>query len=515
MMALLLSGALLLRLPHLTESLWYDEIWYTSIFLRSSRLKDVLFQDVHPPLYAILMWIWTGLFGDSELAVRLPSLIFGLASIPLVFVLARRWFGRKTAWLASGLLAASPVHIWYSHETKNNMLLLLLTLATVYFLQKAWRENRPRHWILFAGSALAALWTNVFAVWVVCALFFWLLLQLFRKDGYRRMRAVILSGVAVSLGWLPFVWLSLTHMDELKRVYLRPFTPAQMYSLFLIYLSHGNTLRTISPYEPLRTIFSQPKALFLLEAFFLLLMGAGIRCWTQGWKAGTRPPGGKDLDSPAKGQMMLSYLLLPPILVMAASLAYRNLYIERSMIFLLPPFVILVSCGVMIWRSPLLRRALLSILLLLNGWALVNLYTVKADTWTVYKPNPDWRSAAAWLAREVRSNRNIFILHTAPGEALDYSYKRVRESLPGNEALLLPKVLPHGRMGEYDEERFLAFLREYRLERIYLIHERTWSLNFQSLLKSLEGCPRLAPSGEAGFKDLDIYRFQVQPDPNP
>ncbi len=511
-LALLMAGALLLRLPHLAESLWYDEIWYTSIFLRSTRLQDVLFQDVHPPLYALLMWIWTGLIRDSEVAVRLPSLLFALASIPLLFVLARQWFGRKTAWLAAGLLAASPVHIWHSHEAKNNMLLLLLTLTTVYFLNRAWTEGRSRDWILFSGFALAALWTNVFALWVVAALFFWLLLQMLRRREYFRLRAIILSGVTIALGWLPFVWMSLTHMDALKRVYLRAFTPPDVYSLFLIYLSHGNTLRTISPYEALRDIFNQPKALFLIEAFFLLLMGAGIWSWVRDCRAGSSLPGGGSMDGKAKSQMMFFYLMLPPVMVMAASLIYPNLYIERSMIFLLPPFVILVACGVMVWSSRWLRNVLLSILLLLNGWALLNLYVLKADTWTVYKPNPDWRLAAAWLARELQdSHGNIFVLHSAPGEALDYSYKRLRESLPGNGAGILPPNLPHGRMSEYDEEKFTAFLKEFRVDRVYLIHERTWSLNFQSLMKSLEGCQALVPSGKAGFKQLDIYRFQVQP----
>ncbi len=511
-MALLLAGAVLLRLPHLTESLWYDEVCYTSVFLRTDRLSTLLFRDVHPPLYPLFMWIWTGLFGDGELAMRLPSLLFGLASIVILFSLVKRWLGPKVAWLAAGLLAASPVHIWHSHEAKNNMLLLLLTLVTVHYLARAWSDNRTRNWILFVLSSLAALWTNAFALWAVAALYVWLLLQMIREPGRTRLRAVLWSGMATALGWLPFVWLLLSNTGSLERDYLRPFTPAETYSLFLIYLSHGNTLRTISPYEPLRALFSQPKGFFLIEGFFLLLAGAGFWLWGREWKSGSTGTARMSLSGRQWSELLFLLLLLPPLLLMAASLFYPGLYIERSMIILLPPYLILIACGVMAWRSPILSRALLAVLIGLNGWALVNLYIVKTHTWTVYKQNPDWRPAAVWLSGEYRDTRgNLFILHTTPGEALDYSYRRMLESMPRQGSGVLPRELPHGRMSEYNEETFVSFLREYRLERIYLIHELAWSQNFPSLMASLESSPALVPAGKAVFKGLDIYRFDVRP----
>jgi len=511
-MALLLAGALLVRLPRLTQSLWYDEVCYTSVFLRTDRLSNLLFRDVHPPLYALFMYAWTALFGDGELAMRLPSLLFGLASIVILFSLVSRWLGRKAAWLASGLMAASPVHIWYCDEAKTNMLLLLLILGAVHFLVKAWLENRARDWILFAAAGLAALWTNVFAAWVVAAIYAWLLLQLLREKDRFRLRPVLASGIAIFFGWLPFVLLSLSHAGALERDYLRPFTPADAWSLFMVYLSHGNTLRTLSPYEPLRAMLDQPKALFLVEGFFLLLAAAGLLCWIRECKAGRAQAGASGAMGRGGVEILFLWLVLSPLLVMAASLVYRRLYIERSMIILLPPFLTLIACGVLLWRSPLARKVLLTVLLGMNGWALVDLLVVKADVWTVYKQKPDWQSAAAWLAGEYRdSGGGLFILHTTPGEALDYGYSRLLASMPRRGAGVLPASLPHGRMGEYNEESFAAFLGQYRLKRVYLIHERTWSQNFASLMASLEASPRLAPAGKGAFRDLDIYRFDVRP----
>ena len=131
-------AALLVRLPNFNESLWYDEVWYTFMRLNPNSINRVLFHDVHPPLYPLLILGWIKLFGDSEIAVRLPSLLFGLASLGVMFALARSWFNRRIAFLSTILMALSPVHIWYSQENKNNMLLLLLTVLTVYGLQQAW-----------------------------------------------------------------------------------------------------------------------------------------------------------------------------------------------------------------------------------------------------------------------------------------------------------------------------------------------------------------------------------------
>ena len=71
---LLLAVAVLARLPYFNESLWYDEVWYTLSRLNEDTLMRVLFHDVHPPLYPVLMKGWIELFGDSEISIRLPSL---------------------------------------------------------------------------------------------------------------------------------------------------------------------------------------------------------------------------------------------------------------------------------------------------------------------------------------------------------------------------------------------------------------------------------------------------------
>src|SRR5690242_18782828 len=128
-----------LRLPGMNESLWFDELWSTS--LKLSDLKSLAItslKDVHPPFYSILMFFWILLFGDSEIAVRVPPLIFGVLSIFLTYVLAARLTDQRTAYLAAILLCLSPVHIWYSQEARaySALLFFLLVSITAYLKLK-------------------------------------------------------------------------------------------------------------------------------------------------------------------------------------------------------------------------------------------------------------------------------------------------------------------------------------------------------------------------------------------
>jgi uncharacterized membrane protein len=82
---LLIVLAIVLRLPNLGESVWYDEVWYATSRAGSSLAEEwsLFLMEAPAPLYGVVMHFWVRVFGASEVAVRVPSLLFGLASIGL------------------------------------------------------------------------------------------------------------------------------------------------------------------------------------------------------------------------------------------------------------------------------------------------------------------------------------------------------------------------------------------------------------------------------------------------
>src|SRR3989344_5780647 len=116
MIALVLTAGLILRLFKLDQSLWLDEAINVT-FVKNLDLYALVFDysigDFHPPLYHILLRGWVLLFDTSEIAVRLPSVILGLATVYIVYLITKKLFENKTALIAATLIATSPLHIYY------------------------------------------------------------------------------------------------------------------------------------------------------------------------------------------------------------------------------------------------------------------------------------------------------------------------------------------------------------------------------------------------------------------
>ena len=93
-------------------------------------------QDIHPPLYYALLHAWAALLGTGPAALRLLSLVVGVLTIPLLYLVARRMLSTRAALLAALLLTISPLHVYYSQEVRMYGLVALLSVGV---LAAAWR----------------------------------------------------------------------------------------------------------------------------------------------------------------------------------------------------------------------------------------------------------------------------------------------------------------------------------------------------------------------------------------
>lgn len=118
------------------ESLWNDELssWYRSSFSSITEVISLgVIPDVHPPGYQILLYFVEQSIGDSETALRLPSVIAGILTIPMIFLLGRKLLSDSAGLFASAFLAVAPIHIWFSQEARPYAILILLVAISVYF----------------------------------------------------------------------------------------------------------------------------------------------------------------------------------------------------------------------------------------------------------------------------------------------------------------------------------------------------------------------------------------------
>ncbi|MFV1986739.1 MAG: glycosyltransferase family 39 protein [Gemmatimonadota bacterium] len=161
----IMTVGLVLRVIGLGEALWFDEIkMYARYMTQPLGVILATYDDQNQHiLYSVLARLSIGLFGDSVFALRAPAVLFGVASLGVLYAFGTRVTSRAEALLATALLAASYHHVWFSQNARGYTGLLFWTLlSTALFLDLLRNRDRSR-WglsVAYAGTVALAVYTH-------------------------------------------------------------------------------------------------------------------------------------------------------------------------------------------------------------------------------------------------------------------------------------------------------------------------------------------------------------------
>ncbi len=170
-MCVLSVVALALRLWNLNSDLWVDEVFTLLDFARQPfglMLTSFPSQNQHL-LYSILAHASIETFGESAWALRLPSVLFGVASIWALFLLIKKLLGEREALLGCALMTVSYHHIWFSQNARGYMGLLLFTLLATWLWFEALEKNEWRWWLGYAAAVVFGMWIHITMAFVIAA----------------------------------------------------------------------------------------------------------------------------------------------------------------------------------------------------------------------------------------------------------------------------------------------------------------------------------------------------------
>ena len=211
LIGLLTVAAFLLRLSQMHQSLFGDETLALREIVGHTLLGTVRTVrsgvESTPPLFFVLAWISTK-FGDPTVWIRLPSLILGTATIPIVYLLGRETVGRGAGLLGAAVIAASPFATYYGVEARPYATLAFFVALSTLALLLAVRTGRRRWWALYAVAAAAAAHTHYTAIFVLATQGAWSLWAC--RD---RLREPLIANLLAALLYLP--WLSQLHGSHL------------------------------------------------------------------------------------------------------------------------------------------------------------------------------------------------------------------------------------------------------------------------------------------------------------
>jgi len=212
-----LVAAIVLRFVA-SSALWLDEALSVNIArLPLGDLHAALKRDGAPPLYYVLLHLWTDWFGTSDTAVRALSGVLSVATFPAMYFVGKRVGGRFTAWAAVLLYATLPYSIRYGSETR--MYALVMFLVAWGYLAFVRAVERPTVGRLSLVSLVVAglLYSQNWALYLVAVVGLFMIWLAWRggtdavRRGARRVIVAMIVGGILYLPWVPTLKYQLAH----------------------------------------------------------------------------------------------------------------------------------------------------------------------------------------------------------------------------------------------------------------------------------------------------------------
>ncbi|OGE81400.1 MAG: hypothetical protein A3E98_00215 [Candidatus Doudnabacteria bacterium RIFCSPHIGHO2_12_FULL_48_11] len=220
--AILILGAILRLYHNISVALWHDEA-FSALYIRYpwGEMLGRIIADVHPPLYYFILRFWSYIFGQSLLSLRGLSILFGIATIWMGFVLFKQIFSnKKWALLAALLIAINPFQIQYALEARMYTLGTFLSLVTCYLLLKALENDQRKYWVWYGITAALTLYTHYFLFFTVAAQVIYIIYVWFKKR--ISLKNPLLSGIIVAAMYAPWLPSFLVQNRRVSEAYWIP-----------------------------------------------------------------------------------------------------------------------------------------------------------------------------------------------------------------------------------------------------------------------------------------------------
>ncbi|OMF31824.1 phospholipid carrier-dependent glycosyltransferase [Paenibacillus sp. FSL H8-0548] len=115
---------------------YFDEIYHART--ASEHIEHIVaYENTHPPLGKIIIAIGIKLFGLNPFGWRIAGTLFGIAMLPLLYLLARRLFKSSLyAGIAAALFAADFMHFTQTRIATIDVYGVFFIMLMFYFMQK-------------------------------------------------------------------------------------------------------------------------------------------------------------------------------------------------------------------------------------------------------------------------------------------------------------------------------------------------------------------------------------------
>ena len=385
-------------------SLWLDE-GITTCKMRFSirELFQYTVVDNVPPLYYLILHA-LGSWVDSDFALRLPSAVMGVATIPVLYWIGALLFNRRVALLASLFLSLSTFHLWFSQEARSYGVYCFLYALSLLFLVR-WSLNPAGRldWWLYVASSSLMLYSHSTALIYFgtnTVIFFWL-------SGWRDWRQVrqwLLAQTLVVILFLP--WLSSFHDQSqnyrqsviLGPLHLSAIVETLMVLTSMVPLWGAEAAKLVGSFRGLPEI--------LMLTWFVGFSGP-LASLLISWKRQF-----------ARGYIVAATMVALPLAVVTLfSLWFVNIYFDRLFLPSTLGVLLLLAAGMEDVFDLFAAPSAKAVTALVFGSLIVLQLALSISIYYRLERKEDFRSAAKLLAERYQDN-DVAVFVTYSGEAL-------------------------------------------------------------------------------------------------
>ncbi len=417
--------------------------------------------DQHPFAYYVLLGLLLRVTDDGVFILRFVSLLCATLLVPAIwgfarFLEAKSLVPRYTGYWATGLAALNPFVLWYGQEARPYALWMLVSLTSFWFLwawMDSWTMARQKfrqatRWgILYLLCMALALTTHFYAIMMIPLHGMFIFIYLHRLD--RKLAVEMMTFLLLLTGTLAFL----------------------VYRYIMSQPGAGSNYVAMGVLDILQEIFhafgtglsTRVEQVGWLDLLFQGLAVYGI------WHAIRSPTHRR-----RQGWFLGTYLLVPVVVLFAASLLQPNYMAARHHGQLVGVYIILVAAGLAALTGYHQRAAVVCGALVLGGTLYSSYRYYEAP---VFSKAPDYAHVSEDYLEDALREDDL-VIFKGPNSWRLFRYYFPLEELEAARAAGVQvdwKAMPHIRRQEdwfvTVSDRLTELTQDYA--RVWLVEDRT------------------------------------------
>ncbi|MGV3541172.1 MAG: glycosyltransferase family 39 protein [Rufibacter sp.] len=377
LLLIILAGTIL-RLKDLTyKGLWLDELHTVIETNPEISLSDILYfmqnTDQHPPLYFFTAHYWLKLIGYHDFAIKLLSVIAGVASILSMFHLGKEARNKTVGLIAAALVAFNYFHIFYSQEARNYIFAFLFACLSFTYLLKALKKPSITAGIAYALATILLLYSHYYSLFVVVAqAVIVLFLYIIRKENQKYIKCFGVAALVTIILYAPWIP-TLLKIGSISSFWLEKPSASFFIDYYKEYFGYYSLI------------------IYINTALLAVFIVSVIVAW-KGKKVTRFTPIQENL--PLLGFILLSWVVISYGIPYLRSITATPMLFPRYTIVTLPAIFLAIAIGI-----DLLRFTWLKTIFVFGICFLTTVNLVYSQDYYRSRPKQEWREMTLFVAK--------------------------------------------------------------------------------------------------------------------